>query len=429
MQALQRDNAYPTGEWYAVAINDSGLIGGHVIAATNQSFPYYWPNKSSAPVKITMPAGFPYGEIYGINASGQMVGIMWSTDQAGATEHAFIFDTQNGVRDLNNLIDPASGWVLHFARDINNDGHIAGYGEKNGQKRGALLASLLVPPPSPILVSTPNGSVQNGTSVTFSWSTVPGATSYDLYLRDSSGTIFDRWLGNVTSYTVTGLPNDGRVIYWSVYPGNAAGTGTPSETRSFINGAVSVPPSAPTLVSPTAGSAQAGTSVTFRWNAVTGATSYDLYLRDSSGTIFDRWLGNVTSYTVMGLPNDGRVIYWSVYPGNAAGTGTPSETRSFINGTVSVPPASPTLISPATGSAQAGSSVTFAWSAAPGATDYDLYVRDSSGTIFDRWLGNVTSYTVTGLPNDGRVVYWSVYPGNAAGTGAPSETRSFVNGN
>ena len=141
MKELTRDPAYtdPDDEWYAVAINDNGLIGGHVIAAVNQSLPFYWPDKSSAPIRITMPAGFPYGEIYGINASGQMVGIMWDSDQEGATEHAFIFDVNQGVRDLNSLIDPASGWVLTFARDINDSSQIVGYGEKNGLKRGFVL--------------------------------------------------------------------------------------------------------------------------------------------------------------------------------------------------------------------------------------------------------------------------------------------------
>jgi probable HAF family extracellular repeat protein len=139
MEALQIDPAYANGEWYAVVINDFGLIGGHVIAVPNQSLPFYWPDKSSAPVKITMPNNFPYGEIYGINASGQMVGIMWDTDQEGATERAFIFDQQKGVRDLNDLIDATSGWVLTFSRDINENGQVVGYGEYNGQKRGFLL--------------------------------------------------------------------------------------------------------------------------------------------------------------------------------------------------------------------------------------------------------------------------------------------------
>jgi len=143
MQALQTDLAYPPGgaiEWYAVVINNSGLIGGHVIAATNQSLPYYWQNETAAPVRITMPAGFPYGEIYGINASGQMVGIMWDSAGSDAVEHAFLYDTEHGVRDLNDLIDPQSGWTLFFAHDINDARQIVGAGELNGQKRGFVLS-------------------------------------------------------------------------------------------------------------------------------------------------------------------------------------------------------------------------------------------------------------------------------------------------
>jgi probable HAF family extracellular repeat protein len=96
-----------------------------------------------------MPSGFPYGEIYGINASGQMVGIMWSSDQAGATEHAFIFDTTSGVRDLNALIDPSSGWTLKYANCINNSGWIVGSGINPD---GATHAYLLTPEPTTLLL-------------------------------------------------------------------------------------------------------------------------------------------------------------------------------------------------------------------------------------------------------------------------------------
>jgi hypothetical protein len=129
MQELTRDSNYLNGEWYAVVINDFGLIGGHVIDATNQSLPFYWENKSALPTQVSMPAAFPYGEIYGLNSSGEMVGIMWDTDQADAIEHAFIFDGQNGVMDLNDLINPGSGWILEFARDINDAGQIVGTGD------------------------------------------------------------------------------------------------------------------------------------------------------------------------------------------------------------------------------------------------------------------------------------------------------------
>ena len=136
LHELNRDLTYGTNEWYATAINDSGLIGGHVIAAVDQSLPYYWPGRLSDPVPITMPATFPYGEIYGMNAEGVMVGIMW--DDAGV-EHGFVLDTDRGVRDLNDLIDPSLGWVLTFARDINDSGQIVGTGERNGEMLGFVL--------------------------------------------------------------------------------------------------------------------------------------------------------------------------------------------------------------------------------------------------------------------------------------------------
>lgn len=146
MRALNIDPAFtPAGtypQWYGVAINDSGVIGGFVNVADNQSLPYYWPDPDADPIPLSMPEGFPYGEVYGINSSGAMVGIMWDTDaDVGAVEHAFVSDTTNGVRDLNALIPADSGWVLHFARDINASGQIVGTGDYLGERRGFFLRS------------------------------------------------------------------------------------------------------------------------------------------------------------------------------------------------------------------------------------------------------------------------------------------------
>lgn len=139
MNELSIDSAYPSGEWYASIINDNGLIGGHVIAATNQSLPYVWSNASSTPDAVAMSAAFPYGEVYGMNSSGTMVGSMWDSDADEPLYHAFVFDVVNGIRDLNDLIPPDSGVVLEFARDINASGQIVGYGTQNGIKRAFLL--------------------------------------------------------------------------------------------------------------------------------------------------------------------------------------------------------------------------------------------------------------------------------------------------
>ena len=149
MQALPVDPTYADGEWYAAVINDNGWIGGSVIASSTETFPYYWPNRNSLPVKIAMPADFPNGEIYGINNDGQMVGIMWNNEQP-AVEHGFIFDPVFGVRDLNDLVEPASGWQIAFAREINNSGQIARTGTLGGNTRGFMLDNLALNTPGDV---------------------------------------------------------------------------------------------------------------------------------------------------------------------------------------------------------------------------------------------------------------------------------------
>jgi len=63
-------------------------------------------------------------EALAINNLGQVVG--WS-ELATKDRHAFLFD-QGRMIDLNNLIDPSSGWVLRNATAINDRGQIAGSG-------------------------------------------------------------------------------------------------------------------------------------------------------------------------------------------------------------------------------------------------------------------------------------------------------------
>jgi len=94
----------------------------------------------------------------------------------------------------------------------------------------------------------------------------------------------------------------------------------------------SAPPSAPTLVSPTNGSKPTGPTITFTWNPSQDATDYALYIRSAQEQFFEAWVGNVTSYQVSGLPNDGTQYSWRVYPKNDAGVGNPSDTWTFVNG-------------------------------------------------------------------------------------------------
>jgi probable HAF family extracellular repeat protein len=52
---------------------------------------------------------------------------------------------RNGqIFNLNNLLQPNSGWQLRSATGINNNGQIVGIGDFNGQRKGFLLTPVTV---------------------------------------------------------------------------------------------------------------------------------------------------------------------------------------------------------------------------------------------------------------------------------------------
>jgi probable HAF family extracellular repeat protein len=83
----------------------------------------------------------------GINNLGQVVG--WSHTSSGAAD-AFLCNSSGPMLDLNNLIDPASGWTLNDADDINVLGQIVGDGYIGGEHHAFLLTP--VPEPSTLIL-------------------------------------------------------------------------------------------------------------------------------------------------------------------------------------------------------------------------------------------------------------------------------------
>ncbi len=112
------------------------------------------------------------------------------------------------------------------------------------------------------------------TQVTISWNTVPEATSYNIYWATTPGAI--EATGNkVTlssnSYTHAALVN-GATYYYMVKAVNARRS-APSSQVSATPVLVTNAPSAPAGVS----AAPANAQITISWNAVPGATSYNIY--------------------------------------------------------------------------------------------------------------------------------------------------------
>lgn len=57
----------------------------------------------------------------------------------GVVGHPFMWSATTGMRDLNTLVHPGSGWVLNSAADINAWGQIVGTGTFHGETHGYLL--------------------------------------------------------------------------------------------------------------------------------------------------------------------------------------------------------------------------------------------------------------------------------------------------
>ncbi len=254
------------------------------------------------------------------------------------------------------------------------------------------------------VMSTPApGSTLTGSSVTFTWTAGAGATAYwlDVGTVQGQGNISAGQLAyTVTSETVSGIPTTGGTIYvrlWTMLNGawqyhdytyTAANLGTLAA-----------------LISPTPGSLLPG-CVTFSWTPGSGATAYwlDVGTVQGQGNISAGQLASsVTHVTVCGIPTTGGTIYvrlWTMLNGTWQ---YHDYTYMAANlGTLSM------MSTPAPGSTLTGSSVTFTWTAAVGASAYwlDVGTVQGQGNIAAGQLAtSVTNETVSGIPTNGSTIY------------------------
>jgi hypothetical protein len=151
-----------------------------------------------------------------------------------------------------------------------------------------------------------------------------------------------KWNGSSWSALGSGAGSDVHALAVSGYTLYAGGYFTSAGGIAASNIAkYSIPtvPSAPTLASPSNGATGISTSPTLTWNAVTGATGYELQVSTSSGfttTVVNQTSLTNTSYSASGLSNS-TLYYWRVRAKNSAGTGSYSSVWSFTtSSTVSV---------------------------------------------------------------------------------------------
>jgi hypothetical protein len=248
------------------------------------------------------------------------------------------------------------------------------------------------------------------------------------------------------SWSATGFPNGMSINSTSGAPfgtPTVSGTfnvtvtvrdnGSPQQTVSKILTLIVNPGSTllvPTLSSPADGANYSAgtTSVNLVWNAVAGASTYNLQVGTScGGTSIANWNQSAASSLVSGLSN-GATYFWRVQSLGSGGTSAYSSCRSFsVNNVVGSPPPVPMLSLPSDGTNYpAGTtSAALTWGAVAGAVTYNLQVGTSCGeTSIAGWNLSTTSPLVFGL-SSGITYFWRVQSVGTGGTSLYSSCRIF----
>ncbi|MBN1312688.1 MAG: S8 family serine peptidase, partial [Anaerolineae bacterium] len=160
-----------------------------------------------------------------------------------------------------------------------------------------------------------------------------------------------------------------------------------TKPRIDIDGAlgnVASPPSAPTLVLPVGGVSTSCTPVPYKWNVVTDATSYYLWINDPSGKNVHAASYDATSICSSGVCStvpsityeDGDYTWWvRALNGSVNGLWSSAGVFTFASSTSG----GATLNSPVCWTTVESAPVTYEWDAVAGATHYYLWIQNPSG--------------------------------------------------
>ena len=249
--------------------------------------------------------------------------------------------------------------------------------------------------------AAPTGLTSTGktdTTVSLSWNTVGGASGYNVY---RGGTKLTSTPLTGTTYTATGLTQNTAYTF-TVKAVNAAGESAASSGLTVTTNMTI--PAAPTGLTSTG---KTDTTVSLSWNAVGGATGYNVYRGTTKLTANPI---AATTYTATGLTQNTAYTF-TVKAVNAAGESAASSGLT-VTTNMTIPAAPTGLIS----TGKTDTTVSLSWNAVGGASGYNVY---RGGTKLTSTPLTGTTYTATGLTQNTAYTF-TVKAVNAAGESAAS---------
>lgn len=236
------------------------------------------------------------------------------------------------------------------------------------------------------LTSPANGATGVDPRVqTFTWTSVPNVTWYQLYIGTTPGgnDIYNSWGVTVTTLTLHLSLNSNQTYYARLYTDVG---GTWSHTDSNFTTGVGIAH----LLNPQNGKQILGyPSVQFSWNSVNGATTYVLWVGTSPGT-YNVLYRNTTSTSTSAPIPPGQTYYvrmWTeigtnwYYEDTSFSTTPEAYMLSPSNGAIGIDPTQP---------------ITFSWTSVPQVIWYQVYIGTSPGSnnVYNSWGVTTTSLTV-----------------------------------
>jgi len=236
--------------------------------------------------------------------------------------------------------------------------------------------------------------------------------------------------GSWTS-TMTGL-TDGTTYYVRAYATNAIGTGygaqvsftTISKTLPVLSATATVT-SIGTTTAYSGGTITTDNDSTIMVSGVCWSTDENPTITSCTGKTTDGATSGTWSDSYMESLSIGTKYYVRAYATNAKGTGYGPQVGFTTLSYVSTAPTL-TVVGGTAGSGE----LTVSWSAATGATSYDVYYNTTNAFAGASSVGNVTdtSLTLTSLTNFTQLYYVWIVARNATGVGPQSPSNSSIVG-
>jgi uncharacterized protein (TIGR02145 family) len=267
----------------------------------------------------------------------------------------------------NGIISPAEGLVI-YCTDCDSDGT----GTLSIFQNGRWL-NLSVSCPSP---GTPaEGTHLSGVlQITWNWIAAPISAGYRWSSISDYGSAMD--MGNITAYTETGL-SENTAYNRYVWSYNSCGFTGP-QVLNATTGYIPEPPIEGIHI-------PSGSSITWSWNSVAGATGYKWGLTNDYNAAIEKYTS--TSHDETGLACNSVYIRY-VWTYNDYGH---SDAAVLTQTTSLVPPPSPV-----SGTHSASETeIVWSWNSVPEATGYRWNTVNNYGSAMD--LGNTLSRTESGL--------------------------------